>query len=126
MAPFLKLFQTEILSLTSSLTIFSLSLAALFQHETGDRPYKCDICSKRFSEPNTLTQHIRTHTNEKPYVCDFPNCGKSFAIAGSLTIHKRTHTGDKPFMCSHPGCGKAFSESSNLTKHVSYQERRER
>lgn len=88
------------------------------QTHTGDRPFKCELCSRRFFEANTLAQHMRTHTREKPHVCDYPGCGASFAVAGSLTIHKRSrHTFERPFVCSWPGCGRAFAESSNLTKH---------
>lgn len=88
------------------------------QTHTGDRPFKCELCARRFSEANTLAQHMRTHTREKPYVCDYPGCGASFAVAGSLTIHKRSrHTLERPFVCTWPGCGRAFAESSNLTKH---------
>lgn len=84
----------------------------------GFRPFECNVCHKLFSEANTLEQHKRTHTKEKPYLCTFPGCGKAFAVASSLTIHRRTHTGEKPFVCSYPGCGRAFPESSNLTKHM--------
>lgn len=32
---------------------------------------------------------MRTHTQEKPHVCDFPGCGKAFPLASALTIHQR-------------------------------------
>ncbi|KAF8202468.1 hypothetical protein BJ912DRAFT_944900 [Pholiota molesta] len=82
----------------------------------GHRPFQCSICQQNFSEAATLQQHTRRHTQEKPYVCDFPGCGKSFAITGALTIHKRTHNGDKPFKCTY--CDRGFAESSNLSKHL--------
>ncbi|KAJ2968835.1 hypothetical protein NUW54_g13104 [Trametes sanguinea] len=83
---------------------------------TGHRPFQCSVCHQHFSEAATLAQHMRRHTQEKPYVCDFPGCGKAFAIAGALTIHKRIHNGSKPFKCTY--CDRAFSESSNLSKHL--------
>jgi KRAB domain-containing zinc finger protein len=59
-----------------------------------DKPYKCDICGKVFSENGILQKHIRMHTGEKPYKCDI--CGKGFSQNSNLQKHIRTHTGDKP------------------------------
>jgi KRAB domain-containing zinc finger protein len=36
-------------------------------HDTGDKPYKCDVCGKGFSENDNLQTHIRinVHTGNK-------------------------------------------------------------
>ncbi|KFH65839.1 hypothetical protein MVEG_07942 [Podila verticillata NRRL 6337] len=88
------------------------------QTHTGDKPFQCSECAKRFSEANIMAQHMRTHTGEKPFKCPEPGCGRQFSISGALTIHKRVHTGEKPFKCRFEGCNKWFAESSNLTKHL--------
>jgi KRAB domain-containing zinc finger protein len=42
--------------------------------KTFVKPYKCDVCGKRFTGSTNIQVHIRTHTGDKPYKCDV--CGK--------------------------------------------------
>ncbi|PIO26989.1 hypothetical protein AB205_0114910, partial [Aquarana catesbeiana] len=78
-----------------------------------NRPYKCPLCPKTYTQRSTLTKHLRTHTGHRPYRCTV--CGKSFIQNSDLVKHHRTHTGEKPYSCSI--CDKRFAESSSLMKH---------
>lgn len=79
---------------------------------TSPSSIKCRYCNRVFPREKSLQAHLRTHTGERPYVCDYPGCNKAFSQSGQLKTHQRLHTGEKPFKCSGPGCTKRFAHAN--------------
>lgn len=48
-------------------------------------------CEKKFSRPDSLTTHIKTHSNVRPFVCSFQGCGKAYYHSRSLKKHEKIH-----------------------------------
>ncbi|XP_077279397.1 uncharacterized protein LOC143906907 [Temnothorax americanus] len=82
------------------------------QGSTSPSSIKCTFCNRVFPREKSLQAHLRTHTGERPYPCDYPGCAKAFTQSGQLKTHQRLHTGEKPFLCTEPGCETRFAHAN--------------
>lgn len=67
-------------------------LSTLRQHEVVHSPkkYSCEICLRKFSRPEKVRIHMRVHTGEKPYNCLM--CYKKYQQKNDLNRHiKKKH-----------------------------------
>lgn len=81
---------------------------------TGERPFCCSECGKRFTDSGGLSRHTKdVHAKIRKHPCDF--CNKWFANRATLEDHRRTHTGERPFVCH--SCGQMFKSKAALYIH---------
>ena len=81
----------------------------------GVKPYKCELCDKRFARDQQRRVHQVVHTGDKSHLCC--ECGQSFGSASTLIDHKkRKHLFMRDHQCQK--CNKGFFTRQELEAHM--------
>ena len=76
--------------------------------------FTCKFSAKHYKD---IVRHLRIHTGEKPFGCQY--CDKKFDRQDNLKVHERIHTGEKPYKCTlcSYGCGDSGSLKKHMKIH---------
>ena len=61
--------------------------------ERLNKIFQCNLCQKRFDKVSNVIDHIKTHTDERPYPCSI--CNRSFAQKGNRDRHEKKQSCQK-------------------------------
>ncbi|KAI1903139.1 hypothetical protein AGOR_G00024130 [Albula goreensis] len=89
---------------------------------SGERPFCCLQCGKRFYREHGLKTHQQSHTRERVHCC--PQCGKSFKTKSVLIGHKCSHLKKRLYQCLY--CPRSFTLKSTFERHMQTHSREKR
>ncbi|KAJ5994062.1 hypothetical protein N7451_009786 [Penicillium sp. IBT 35674x] len=70
-----------------------------------DATFRCPLCPRKFTRAFNLRGHVRTHTDERPFVCGLHNRELKWVCGGVLESGESW------------GCGRRYDRKSNLSRH---------
>ena len=86
-------------------------------------PCTFDGCKKFFNRQAKLIQHLRSHTDTRPFLCPHLPCTKAYLRDTHLQHHiKSAHSQIRDYVCTLEGCGKAFATGTRYRRHVAAHE----
>ena len=84
-------------------------------------------CDKVFDRKLRLEDHLRSHNNERNFVCPHEGCTKAFLRDSHLKHHiKNQHTDIRDYVCDWEGCGASFTTGTRLRRHIETHEAKEK
>ncbi|CAG2120551.1 unnamed protein product [Medioppia subpectinata] len=76
------------------------------------------LCRKEFKNLESLLNHKKRHSGEKPWFCEYKSCEYRSIQRCHLIGHMRkSHTGRYQFSCDWPGCSFMGPSRYNVKRH---------